>query len=185
MKVLFLSVVVTALLFVFGSGVRAQGVGVGKGVGVSIDVETIPLQTRSRPFRRVYAAKFLCGTIEPDSGGQFPAGEHLFVPGTYLTDLEILNTFPRRIGLQLEAGVTNPGLVSDPLGDPLVLSIEGNEALQLDCSTIIDELIPGAFDLKTEFIKGWIVTRSAFSLHVMAVYQLKNVEEKIERGEAD
>ena len=160
------------------------GLGVGVGTGVSVDVENIPALREGRS--RVHTSKFLCGTIHPfwfglDFDPQFPEGTNLLVPGTYLTDIEIINTRPSRIDVEMRGVITSSGAPGPFSLNPVPESIElgPGQALAYDCLQILR--IAGVstdVNLRSEFYKGWVVVRTTpwlFRAHVTGVYTLKNV----------
>ena len=150
--------------------------------GASIDVEAIdPLRTKDHHHRHghghdlewSYAAKFLCGIYSDESDKS-----NTFLPGLYLTDLEILNTTRRRVDIQLAAGVAE-GMDPTPLDEKRIWhTLQKDEGLQYDCLDILSFLGIAILDIETfdgEFFKGWIVVRSKPELHVTAVYMLETI----------
>ncbi len=160
------------------------GLGIGVGTGVSVDVESIPAIGEGRS--RVHTSKFLCGTIPPYKrfpifDPQFPDPPERLVPGTYLTEIEIINTRASPIGVELRGVLTTSGAEGpfqlNPV--PVPRTLGPGEALSYDCDQILP--IAGLSDppnLRDEFYKGWFVARTTprlFRAHVTGVYTLKNV----------
>ncbi len=62
------------------------------GVGVGLGVQSInakEIRVSGALTLAVFSTKFLCGTIRPEAGDpQFPGGNDLLVPGTYLTEVD-------------------------------------------------------------------------------------------------
>lgn len=167
-------------------GQTGTGVGVGVGTGVTLDIETIKGKRRPNRFPMHYSTKFLCGTIPPDATAppnpplQFPAaGSLLFSPGSYFTDLEVLNNHRRFVQAEITAVATSPDEGEARLNPvPTAINLSGFSAREFGCIEILLAAgLSGAdINLEEEFVKGWVVIRTRPELEVMAVYTLKNVD---------
>ncbi len=130
------------------------------GVGGSVDVERIPA-TDAGTGLRVYAAKFLCGTIHASPSnlefpslrtgggltGAFGATAELLVPGTYLTAINIHNPTSATIQVAKKALETVPQReLPDAVEErpPLPRRVEevlrANEGVEVDCVDILQLL---------------------------------------------
>jgi hypothetical protein len=172
-----------------------------QGVGGSIDVEAVDPRRIDRTVKHwSYSAKFLCGTMDPDNGAvppnpQFPDPDrtHVFVPGTYLTGVNIRNPNAKRIRFTKSAVATPPERFIKELprkvlapGPAVEEVLDPGFGLEVDCRDIVSAdpdaaaqppLLPNIpIDLTKDFITGFVVIESADQMDVVAVYSFKNVE---------
>lgn len=191
-----------AFILCFALGVLPAGdLQAQQGVGGSIDVEAIsPTRITKTVKRLAYAAKFMCGTMDPDNEAvppnpQFPDPDrtHVFVPGTYLTGVNIRNPNAKRIRFTKSAVATPPERFIKDLprkvlapGPAIDETLDPGFGLEVDCRDLVSAdpdnaapppLLPNIpIDLTKDFITGFVVIESVDPLDVVAVYSFKNVE---------
>jgi hypothetical protein len=151
----------------------------GVGVGGSVAVETVPFVKADSEL--VYAAKFLCGTIQRAAGSpQLPDRSRdtaaVLVPGTYMTSVNIQNPWAQTVSFRKLLVEANPqqaarGRVTEAGIDTL----RPSEGLHVDCWDISSRLRwRGRLD--SQFVEGFVVLRSPRELQVTGVYSYKTVE---------
>ncbi len=187
MKMKKLLVVVLIGFLTLADTVRAKPIPIpideDAGVGVHLDVDTI-VGKGIRGAGRVYSAKFLCGTIPHDTNPQVPPVGSPFVPGTYLTAVNIHNPYHTNTQFKKKALIANPqGKLPGLVGTPISEVLGPNGGLEVDCQNI-KELIFGlgvVFVPSEPFFTGFVVVTvpTRIELDVTAVYTVKNVVESI------
>jgi len=172
------------------------------GVGVGLGVQSInakEIRVSGALTLAVFSTKFLCGTIRPEAGDpQFPGGNDLLVPGTYLTAVNIHNPNARPVQFRKKVVVTLPERNKDrgPVSRAVVEGLGSNQGLEVDCQDVLGLLFTPTGqaappNLRTAFLKGFVVIEqeirtlregneapSPFDvpMDVVGVYTLKNVE---------
>ncbi len=169
------------------------------GVGGGIDVEEV---TAIRDGGvNVYAAKFVCGTTSPEGGSpnlQLPDPDQTFqfVPGTYLSGINVLNPSSKRIKVVKFVTPTPPEWFFNNPQPPELAEVFGpspevEETLEpffgfeVDCRDIVGDAglgIPPLLDLMgiippleldSDFVSGYVVIVSKTRLKVTGVYSYK------------
>ena len=185
---------------VAGLILAAQPAAAQDGVGGGIDVEEVTVFKDGRV--NIYAAKFVCGTTSPEAGSPNlqlpdPLQTFAFVPGTYLTGVNVLNLNSKRVKVVKfvtptppEFFVANPPsqAIEDLFGPnpEVVETLKPFFGFEVDCRDIVGVNalgIPALFDplgtvvpqleLDDDFISGFVIIRSKDTLKVTAVYTYK------------
>jgi len=169
------------------------------GVGGAIDVEEVePVRDRGT---YTYAAKFVCGTMAADTENpplnpQLPDPDRTFtfVPGAYLSGINVLNPNDKRVEVVKFVTATPPERLLDELteflgpGREVAEKLEPFHGFEVDCRDIVEGNpaigIPPLFDvapappivLDADFVSGFVILRSKERLKVVGVYSYKTVE---------
>ena len=185
---------------VTGLILAAQPAAAQNGVGGGIDVEEVTVFKDGSV--NIYAAKFVCGTTSPEGGSPNlqlpdPLQTFAFVPGTYLTGVNVLNLNSKRVEVVKfvtptppEFFVANPPsqAIEDLFGPSpeVVETLEPFIGFEVDCRDIVvgdaPNSVPPLFDplgtvtpleLDDDFISGFVIIKSKDTLKVTAVYTYK------------
>lgn len=151
------------------------------GVGVSLHLETVtPKPADPAGGLVAYSAKFLCGTVPHSAvNPQVPPPGFSFVPGTYLTGINIHNRNSSGLEFRKKAVETRPqGQPRGTVGQPVPEGLGPDEGVDVDCGNIKLLLFPAAppFDPTDPLITGFVVVLVPSDLlDVVGVYTVKNV----------
>jgi hypothetical protein len=106
-----------------------------------------------------YAVKIICGTADR------PA----VAPGTYFTAINIHNPSAESGKFQFKIALTMPQVAPGPISQFFGVGLKGDQAVEIDCTDIARRI-----QVRSRFLKGFVVIQSPTELDVVGVYTAAN-----------
>jgi hypothetical protein len=136
------------------------------GIGLACAAMGLAARAQAQPaYPFVYDARFLCTANLPGTSQTTPS----VLPGSYQSVIAVHNPSGKKADLRLSLAITFPAVALEPgpVSDKVLVALPADEAMQIDCETIVG----GAFGIEPiHGAEGFVVVESTHGLAVSATH---------------